>query len=228
MIARYLRSGGRVPPPDAESLEIADDGTFVMWRSVHSPLVGRFEGRLEGDSLRVLEQEVAAAAAAGPLQRHPVPDAARESIEAGGALATLGHPDRVDGPWAPVVIRLRSLLDALVGHPLAALELTVSRDARSARLAHRGERPLRADLSDLSVRAVLWGRDYVKLDDWRSDATSGGPHEVTTDRGWTYPLPFDHGFAVGTDSVIHVYASFVLIEDASRIGVLAVRAPGLP
>ena len=215
-----------MPPPDWEILQVGDDGAFLMWRSVNSPVVGRFGGTLAPAVVDQLRAESAAAAATGDLAQMPPADSAIERIATDKAKASLGHPDEVGGPWGTFISHVRKLLDELTNSPVAAIGLQVAPNASSARLQHLGENPVLIDLSRLSVRAVLWGPGYDKLDDWRSEPTQRKSDEASGK--WSFVLPFDHGFEVGKRQVVHVYCTFDLQEDAQRAPVSAVSLPPVP
>ncbi len=224
-MVRFIRVGGWQPPPDSESLEVDDDGTFRMWRSVGSPMAGRFGGQLEPGLLAQVRSEGQQAASAGNLDASILPDAAIETIEVDGARASLGGNDEGDGAWAPLVAHLRRLLGELMRSPVSAVALEVD-GARAARLEHRGREPLGLDLSSLTVRAVLWGPGYEMLDDWSAPAgisSDGG--RVQAGPGWKQALPFEHGFKPRPGQVVHAYANFVVLNGEQPIPVSCVVAP---
>lgn len=232
MIVNYGRTGGRRPPPDREGLRIEDDGRFTMWRSI-SPAIGRFAGSLGAGELSKIKNEVQLAAAAGDLTREPARDGSVEGIDVAGARATLGSNDEAEGPWGVLIDHLRKLLDVLIDMPQAAVGLEVEPDGTSARLVHLGDRPLAIDLSNLAVRAVLWGRGYQKLGDWNStddygEGSPAGPAQVEAAGSWSIPLPFDHGFRLGKNKVLHVYVTFAASENGNRADVTVQHTPPIP
>jgi hypothetical protein len=232
MIVNYGRTGGRRPPPDNEGLRIEDDGSFTMWRSI-SPAIGRFAGTLAPAELSKIKTEVQAAAATGDLTKPPARDGSVEGIDIAGARATLGSNDYAEGPWGVLIEHLRKLLGELISKPQAAVGLDVKPDGTSARLVHMGEKPLAVDLSNLSVRAVLWGPGYRKLGDWNSNEDNGsaapsGPAQVEAAGSWSAPLPFGHGFALGKNKVLHVYVNFAVAENGKRSDVTAQHTPPIP
>ncbi len=232
MIVNFGRTGGRRPPPDNEGLQINDDGSFTMWRSI-SPAIGRFAGELEASELSKIKTEVQQAAAAGDLTKEPARDGSVEGIDIPGAHASLGSNDYAEGPWGVLLDHLRKLLGELINMPQAAVGLEVEPDGKSARLVHLGEKPLAIDLSNLSVRAVLWGRGYHKLGDWNSNegdgaATPSGPAQVEAAGSWSASLPFDHGFRMGKNKVLHVYVTFAASENGIRADVTAQHTPPIP
>ncbi len=232
MIVNYGRTGGRRPPPDNEGLRIDDDGRFTMWRSI-GPAIGRFAGRLESSELSKIHKEVQQAAAAGDLTKEPARDGSVEGIDIPGAHATLGSNDGAEGPWGVLITHLRQLLGELIKMPQAAVGLEVKPDGKSAQLVHLGKEPLAIDLSNLSVRAVLWGPGYRKLGDWSSDegdgaGTPSGPAQVEAAGSWSASLPFDHGFQIGKNKVLHVYVNFAASENGIRVDVTAQHTPPIP
>jgi hypothetical protein len=227
MIVRYSRTGGRVPPPDNEGLQIEDDGSFSMWRSI-APAVGRFAGKLDAGELTKIKSEAKEAAAAGDFSKPPSPDGALDQIDVEGGHASLGSNDYAEGPWSALLEHLRKLLNDLISKPRAAVGLEVASDGRNARLVHLGEKPLAVDLSGLSVRAVLWGRGYRKLGDWNSSSKVAGSAPVEAGKSWNVALPLDHDFKTGKDKVLHVYATFAVTEDGQRAEVTAQHIPPIP
>lgn len=218
----YQRSGGRRPPRDNESLQIADDADFTMWRSVGAATypataIGRFAGRLTSDVHEALAKECAGAAGAGNLTLTPKPDGALETITVDSVRASLGANDDPTGPWEPLVTHLRQLLGDLTAQPRAAIAAHIEPDGASARLVHLGTEQLRLDLTALTVRAVLW-RNYTTLGDWRAP-NAGRPGETTAAPGWSLDLPFDHGFTIPEGTSVRVYVTFGAFNDAVLVPV---------
>lgn len=226
MIVDYARIGGRVPPPDNEGLQVADDGTFRMWRSI-APAVGRFAGKLSPAELSQLKKEAQMAVAAGDVSRPPTMDGSAERFQLDGASATMGNNDDVEGAWGELIRHVRTLLEQLVSMPQAAVGLEVADDGRSARLVHLGNKPITVDLSNLSVRAVLWGRGFQKVGDW-STPVNPNPAQAEADDSWNVPLPFDHGLKTGKNKVLHVYVTFAVSENGQRADVRAEHTPPVP
>jgi len=226
MIVSYARIGGRVPPPDNEGLQVEDDGSFTMWRSI-APSVGRFAGKLSADELSRLKTEAEKAAAEGDVSRPPTMDGSAERFQVEGATATMGSDDYIEGPWGELATHVRKLLGELVSMPQAAVGLEVGEDGRSARLVHLGDKPLAVDLSKLSIRAVLWGRGFRKLGDWSTPAKPG-PVQAEASDSWNAPLPFDHGLKPGKNKVLHVYVTFAVSENGQRADVRVEHTPAVP
>jgi hypothetical protein len=199
-----------------------------MWRSIATAVV-RFSGKLDASELRTLQSEAEAAATAGDFSKPPAPAGSVEMIDVNGGHASLGSNAYGEGAWGTLIDHLRRLLGELLHMPQAAIGLEVSPNARSARLVHLGEKPIAVDLSGLSVRAVLWGRGYQKLGDWKSSlGATFGPAQVEARNAWSFTLPFDHGFTPSDDQVVHVYANFAVTEEGQRAEVSVVHAPEVP
>jgi hypothetical protein len=218
-----VRSGGRTAPPDRERLEIADDGTFTMWRSVRSPAVGRFAGRLDGPNAERMRGLAAAAAALDPPAGKQLPGAATETITVDGVSLRTGSSGGPDGPWGDLVGALRALLRELVTQPAAAIALEVANDGSSAKLVHRGEDEIDVDLSALTVRAVVWGPGWEQRGEWSSD--EGGPARTTAGPGWSYDLPFGHGLTVNPGDALHAFARFGLFDGDAGVAAMASLDP---
>jgi hypothetical protein len=207
-VVTYVRAGGRTAPADRERLAVEADGRFTMQRSVRSPAVGRFAGRLRPVEAGALDAAARAAAAAGPLTATRVPDAAAETVTVDGVTATFGG-GTVSGPWGALAVELRRLLDDLVRAPVAAVALVVAPDGSTATLKRLGDEPLTVDLSKLSVTATVFGPDGNVAGTWKSSpAPAAGP--VSTAAGWTSALPFDHGLAMGAGAKLQVSAAFAV------------------
>ncbi len=204
------RSGGMRPPQYREILEIQGDGTFRMWRSVSlasglpSP-VGRFSGVLPADTLAVLRRAASAAAKDGSRSLTVSPDSPVDVLEADGASITLGMRDPGIGAWKDLAALVRPLLKQLTDHPEAAMAIEI--DGSGARLEHRGTETIDVDLSALQVRAVHWRGDQSE-GRWTADGAPG--NATTAGPGWTFELPFNHGFDLEPGDRIVVYALFSL------------------
>jgi hypothetical protein len=214
------RSGGRTPPPDRERLEIADDGTFTMWRSVRSPVVGRFGGGLDEGLSEQVRELAAAASAVEPPAEAQVPGAATETVTIDGVSFRTGSSNDPPGPWGGLVEALRSWLRELTNSPVAAVALEVAGDGSSAKLVHRGDDTIAVDLSSLSVRAVVWGPGWEQRGDW-SAGPSTGDARVEAGPGWSYDLPFEHGLVIAPGDALHVFARFGLFDGDTAVAALA-------
>ena len=188
---RLHRIGGR-PPVDDELVEVADDGSILVRRTISRAAapagpVGRFGGQLEAGVAKRIRDEAAAAAAAGNVDL-PVPaGAARDDLEVEGARAVGPAGAALPAGWAGLVTSLRGLLTAFASQPVAALEATAT-GATTLELQHLGSEPLDLDLSGLSVRVSTW-RDDRLVDGVDIPAT--GPRSIVAGRGWRYPVELE-------------------------------------
>jgi len=223
MAIHFRRSGGMKPPPDRENLQIEDDGSFSLWRSVGwttSPptAAGRFEGRLEAAERQKLDKLVKAAAKGDNLQMKVKPDGAIDRLQLGQKSAVLGANDDADEPWYALVELLRELLGDLTRAPKAAVALKVAPDGQSAHLVHQGQEALRLDLSNLTVRAVLW-EGYLNQGDWRAKEAAGASAPVTAGPGWSLELPFDHHHDLNDKREVIAYATFTIFDGTTPVPV---------
>lgn len=223
MKVHYERSGGRQPPRDREILEISEDGSFTLWRSVgwatHPPTpVGRFAGHLEPETHQAVRVAAVAAVAAGDLRLLPKPDAAIETVLVDSVRARMGTHEEPPGAWGTLMTHLRQLLGELTNQPQAALGLEVVDGGRSARLIHLGSQPLRLDFNDLTVRAVLW-EGYRKVGDWWAARgwRPSGSADVTATAGWSLALPFEHNFVVTEGREVVAFVTLTIYDGERRI-----------
>ena len=229
MIATYNRNGGLGVPPEAESIAVADDGVLDVRRTSGTPAVGWFDGRLSEEETAHLRALADAAAAAGSVSAQLLPDSSLVTVEAGGAVARYGDGAPPPGPWAELGNALADLLDRRLGDPVAAIELVLGEEARSARLEHRGLAAVAVDLSGLAVRAVLWQGYYELLAEWAAPVTPGADARTTAGPGWAVEVPFEHGFDLGPGRTLHASALFGLgIDDGPIAPALASVAPAIP
>lgn len=212
------RTGGLRLQPLDETLEINDDGSFSMWRSVSaasrlpSP-VGRFAGRLSNEQRATVEAAADTAASEGSRTWRVVPDSPVDRVRVHTAEAVLGMRDKGDGAWAALLAGVRPLLHELTGSPSAALALEVG---GGARLVHVGHDELQVDFAALAIEAVQWrGDDSVSR--WNTVAAS--PDEVTVGPGWTKDLPYDHGFDLAPGDRIAVNVTCSLNDDERWVAV---------
>ena len=218
------RTGGMRPPRFDERLDIANDGTFQMWRSVGTATVpatpiGRFAGRLSDAKWESLEEASRGAVGEGSREWSPLPDSPVDRLQVNVASATLGIHDNGDGAWAALIQLVRQLLVDLTGVPAAAIALEA--DGGGAALVHRGSNPLRVDLSNLSVRAVHW-RGSDALDTWTTDVPSL-KEEVVAESGWRFALPMNPGFKSRPGDRVVVRATFAA-HDGERMVLVSVQS----
>jgi hypothetical protein len=222
---RYMRAGGR-PPPDDERLVIAVDGTFEARRTVAGHRVGDFRGRLDATDLNGLAVDADAAAAADDLTIGRPFDAAVETTEVGGRTATMGSNEGPTGAWAPLVERLRRLIDrAFDAEAVNGIELVAT--ARAARLRHIGDGPIDLDRASVMIRAVRIGDDGAVIARWQAAVVppavegtidaQGGPDWVTATPDWSLELPFAHGIELASGDWLQVWVfATVRADDGPR------------
>jgi len=230
MICTYERGGGMAQPSDNELLEIENDGSFTMWRSVGWATVpptpvGRFAGQVNKNDLRLLKEEAGAASGAGDLSSRMQPGIPVETIETEGASAEVTPGRDIPGPWGKLVEHLRELLGSLADQPAAALALEVAGDRQRARLVHLGDDPLRLDLGEVTLHVSQQSQTGAGLGEWRLPATDLGG-EITAEAGWSIDLPFDHGLTLETGSSMTVVANLVAFdEDGLAVPVSLAASP---
>jgi hypothetical protein len=229
MIATYSRTGGMGVPPEAESIAIGDDGAIDLRRTSGTPAVGRFGGRLSADEVARLRSLAEAAAVTGSVNVTTIPDASLVVVSAGEATARYGDGAPPPGPWAELGNELADLLDRRLDDPVAAIELVIVEDERTARLEHRGSEAVAVDLSGLAVRAVLWQGYYELAAEWTSSLAPGADARTTAEQGWSVDVPFEHGFELGPGRTLHASAMFGLgVDGGPVVPVLASVAPAIP
>ena len=227
MDIKYTRTSSFQPPHDREILEIAENGDFTMWRSIgwatYPPTpIGRFGGQLDAGQRRHVQSLATTASARGELSRRITPDSPVETIDAGATTARLGAYDEPDGPWGELIETLRQWLHDLTAAPRAAIAIEVEPDGRSAHLVHQGTESLQVDMSELTVRAVLWGADHAKAGDWHAPAEArSGQGTVEAGSGWSFDLPFSHGFNVEEGQEVVAYVTFGLLDGQTSVLVAA-------
>jgi hypothetical protein len=215
----YSRQGGFMPPRDDEVLHVGTDGTCNLWRSVgwdtRPPTpVGRFAGRLAADENASLQAEAIAAAQAGAFLQPILPDSPVETVTIDQLSSVLGVHGDPPGVWKPLVRHLRVLLVNLTRFPTAAIALKVAPDGKSARLVHQGSDAVRLDLSSLAVQATL-REGGSQTEEWHAPAR--GPTDVTAVVGWTYEIPFDHGFDIQAGRSVTARVYFVILDGERQV-----------
>jgi hypothetical protein len=212
---RLHRIGG-IRPPDNERLEIADDGGFVLWRTVGTATqpptpVGRFEGHLSASDLDAAKAAVDAAttgtspASAGPAH----PGSSFDRLDINDVRAEVPAGAAVEGDWATAVDLARRLLHDLTAAPTAAVALDAS---DGLRVVHVGTEPIELDLSELVVRAARL-EDGAAVEHW--EQACSGPFSVTAAPGWDFALPFEHDFGEG--DVVASVEGFLLDDAGSWV-----------
>ncbi len=248
MILRYDLGGSGLRLLDGEHLEVYRTGAFELWRLRGSPVVGRFAGHLEPDALAELRRLSAAAAAASgasaaasgapvgraatarpssspaaqPIEPH---DARAERWMADDAVLLVTEGREAPGAWRELIVAGRRLLDSLTNRPLAAVELTVADDWRSATLRHRGREPLEVDPASLRLEAAVWRGHFDLVGTWSAGALDLGT--ATIGPGWSEELELGHRFRAGRRRVLHVTAGFDVLVGDARAHLAAQVAPAM-
>jgi hypothetical protein len=214
MILRLVVTDGSQTPAVAESVEVSADGAISGWRSVSEGGVGWFAGVLPPGELAELQALIGSDRSAPPTAPPP-PDSGQEMLELPATGASV-----ITGISSPLAVAARGLLTRLTDFPRAAI--AVSRPAPAvARLSHRGNDPIRIDLSTVAWRETAWRGYYESAGDW-SGATAGPP-EAEALPGWTFDIPI-----VPTDAIVHLTADFTVLNGTTRIPVQARHTPALP
>jgi len=203
---RFYRNDGSTSPATAESIELADDGSFTGWRTL-APTVGWFAGSVPGDRMGRLRAAVDAVAATSAL---PPPGSSVETLEVPGR-----DPLVVTGVDAAEP--LRQLLDEMVAAPRAAVGLD------GGRLVHRGEAPLTLDLATVVVRAVHWRGYYEPAGD-ASEVIAADRVEAAP--GWTFDLP-PLPPPPGDDITTHVTVDLGIVSDGRTVPVQVQHLPAI-
>lgn len=183
-LASFSREGGS-PPSDFETLTIARDGAFSLWRTVgRTSPIGRFTGDLPAATLATLRAAIDLNRSGQSTSMSHVPDVSIDKVVIGRRTFALSDDQSAPAPWTAIVDQLRGLLEELTNSPRAAIALKF--DGRTAFLCHLGDTPLELDLSQGAlVRLVSWV-DGVAVGEQRLPLA--GPRSVTASAGWTYPV----------------------------------------
>lgn len=147
-----------MPPPEREILDVDDDGSFRLWRSI-APVVGRFGGSLPAGSAADIGRLVEAVGSSAPPRSGSRPaDASLEQLEIGGSLSVFEADADVSAPWGDLLAACRRLADELVDHPIAAIavELELVEGGARIRLVHRGTETLPVELAAARVKVAVW------------------------------------------------------------------------
>ena len=188
-LVRSHRSGGRRPSDD-ESLEVDDDGSFDLTRTVGGPRVGSFAGTMSTRSLTALKRLVEQA---DDLDDRPtgLPPHVLESVSTSRAEISVGARSMADVPAMKLVKHMRKLVDTLTDQPAAALELRVADDGGSITLASVGRDPIEADLGQASITWTLFGAQEELLTAGELPAPPDVHGKARLDPGWSTDLPID-------------------------------------
>jgi hypothetical protein len=211
---RFQRLSG-YPPPEREMLDIADDGTFTLWRSM-GPVVGRFGGKVpDRDELAAL---VAAVEGSDPPEPGELPaDAATETVETDGGTATVEAGEAVDGPWGDLFAAGRKLADELRDQPVAAIAIEVDASDGVVRLTQRGDGVLPLELDRARVSARAW-KDGRQAGGGTTDELGLG--RVEAGPGWSTSIDLPDTDAP-SGARLTVEASFVADDEGIYVPVVA-------
>jgi hypothetical protein len=227
MLASYQRRGGRRPSED-ESLQIDDDGSFYLTRTVGGPRVGSFAGTIPKQSLAAVRQLVADAE---DLDDPPagLPPHVIESVETSRAEITVGAHTTSSSPAARLVKRMRRLANDLTASPVAALELRIAEDGRTVTIASVGADPVDADFSDASLTFTLYGPDEALLTAGEIDPPTDLRSKTALRPGWSTELPVEGDVAFSPKRTLDVQMEFVLLDgngDSRRARLRATAGKG--
>jgi hypothetical protein len=214
-ISWFVSGGGPTPPLQAESLGVDDTGVFHLWRTVGLPVAGYFSGHLDAARLSELLKVADEAMKAGNLAIPLRPGAAQEQVAIDGVQADLGFGSAISGPWQPVIEDMRGLANDLTDRPVAAIGLEVDHAATSCRLSHLGASPVTVDLATLVLRARRLEGWYQPAGSWEAPGPALGGGQVSAEPGWSLELPFDHGFVIDHDHVVHVDVDVQLVVNGN-------------
>jgi hypothetical protein len=215
MLTKYHRGGGR-PPRDDETLEIDDDGSFVLRRTVGGPRVGGFAGTISKQALTGLKRLVEAA---DDFEDRPtgLPPHVLETVSTARADIAIGVRSKAKGPAVKLAKRLRQLADDLTDEPLAALELGVASDGAGITLASVGSEPVEVDFGAASLTFNLSGEREELL----TEGDIAGPEDARgrtrLDPGWTARLPIDLDVAFNPKRTLDVDIEFDLYDASGEM-----------
>jgi hypothetical protein len=196
------------PPPAREVLDVADDGSFTAWRSIHD-VVGRFAGSMpDPEGLRGL---VAAVSGDAPPSAGTLPlDATVDSLEAAGRELEVSANGSVDGAWGALLEACRTVLAGVGSSPVAAVALVI-KGPGALRLEHRGTGPLAIELANLWVEVTRWRGDTPVGSAERSVAGHG---RVEAGPGWSLDVELEGGPATGDPGDLLTASASFVAEDA--------------
>lgn len=231
---RLDREGGNEPSDD-EHLEVADDGSFTAWRTVGWTAIGAFAGTLPPDDLASLAAGLRAVP--GGETHGEVPRmAAVEQHRAGGASLVIGGSSDPPEAWAVAEIG-RGLLEVTAPvAPVGALVLRLD-GFEGASLAVVGAEGISLVTGSLRWRAEHLSAEGVVLASWRPTGAEGGPppeglrpqDAAVVAPGQIADLTMDHGWSVGADEYVRVWATVGVRRPGSplaRTGRLVAAIPG--
>lgn len=205
-------------PPLRELLFVEPDGSFRMWRS-NDEAVGRFAGTLPDPAGFATLAAAAAATAPPDGGGTSSPDATDDELRVGEAVLTTRPSDRGSGAWGAVLEACRSLLDALLDQPSAAIALELPSPG-IARLVHAGSSTLPIELGAMRIAAEVY-RDTSRIGAASPD--SPGVHHVDAGPGWSLEIPIPQ-LDVPADAMLLVRIGFVADDEGVMVPVEASRS----
>lgn len=202
------------PPPLRELLDVADDGTFTMWRSV-GEIVGRFAGTVPDAGAAAA---VAADSAAGdpPAAPELAPDATVDTVTVAGRSHTTTQHRRPDGPWGDLLALGRELLDALVDQPAAAIAASLP-SPTLLRLEHRGDGTLPVLLGGAVVDVRAWSPTDLVAQAYAEPPPAGA---VDAGPGWVLEVPLPE-LPLPAGTTLAVDVSFVADDGGVLVPMVA-------
>jgi hypothetical protein len=222
MLATYHRGGGD-PPKDDESLDVEEDGSFVLIRTVGGPRVGTFAGKIPRHAYAALARLVAKA---GDFEERPtgLPPHVMESLTTSRADIEVGVRAKTSNPATKLVRRMRELSEDLTAAPVAALELSVAADGSSITMTSVGSAPVEAAFGQASLTYTLFGEGEELL----SAGEIAGPLHARTrarlDPGWTAELAITPDLQFNARRTLDVKVEFDLYDADGRMRRARLRA----
>jgi hypothetical protein len=212
------------PPPLREMLDIDDDGSWRVWRSVGTA-IGRFAGSGDADAgagRGILELAAAAEQSEPPRGDEFPADATVDSIDLGGRSVSVPYRQSPDGPWGKLFKACRDLLDEALTQPLAAIGLELAGSGR-VRLEHRGDESLPVEFGAAQVEATVWTPDGTFVASGTGKIDAG---HVDAEPGWSLEVSLE-GIDASAKGQPVVFVSFVADDGGVYIPVVlsAGRAP---
>jgi hypothetical protein len=207
MNVRYNRSGGP-RPPDAECLEIQEDGSFTLRRVIGLNRAGEFGGLLpEAGVEDIRSMAEAASRADSPDVPDFPPHAVLEHLRAGDREWQVPSEWDGEGPVVALIQAMRHLLEELTDEPVAALALAISEDATSASLTVEGDSAVQADFAGATCDYSLFDEDQEFVASGELSVELGhGPEELPP--GWSADIPLPGDIEFNEERTLQVRLTF--------------------
>jgi hypothetical protein len=222
MLAAYHRGGGDRPRDD-ESLEIEEDGSFVLTRTVGGPRVGSFAGKIPPKARAPLARLVATA---DDFDERPsgLPPHVIETVTTSRADIDVGARAKTRNPATKLVKRLRQLSEDLTAEPVAALELSVARNGSSITMTSLGSAPVEVDFGQASLTFTLFGEGEELLTAGEISAPLDARTRARLDPGWTAELAIKPELEFNPRRTLDVRVEFDLYDASGRVRRARLRA----